>query len=428
MHDINAIIKTTDLSFYNEFGVLTLNAKQFDTGRKFIFNIIENDEAFDIRGCKTYIRIQKADGTQFQGNECCKTEGINSIVVDTSVGNGNQILTAPGTNQCELHLEDEHGIYLTTWTFNIYVEKRVHNAENLSSYNSFDVIDSMVVMEKERIENEKIRQQNEERRITNENKRIDNENQRKRDEDTRKNNEADRNNNENQRIDNENLRKQAEQIREDNENDRMLHENQRKLDEDQRQSEEKIRQDNENDRKKTFNTVLSQAQTYAASASVSAYNAKESEKKTDINAATASLCAYNAKLSENNSKISQIESKKSETASNISASVSASSASESANSAELSKSWAQGYTGIRANENTNNSKFWCQQSQLHKNSAEVLLNDATELLQGITQQVIDFEFEVTDDGELVYESDTYDFEINDDDGELEYWINQEEDM
>lgn len=406
---------------------MTLNAKQFDTGRKFIFNIIENDEAFDIRGCKTYIRIQKADGTQFQGNECCKTEGINSIVVDTSVGNGNQILTAPGTNQCELHLEDEHGIYLTTWTFNIYVEKRVHNAENLSSYNSFDVIDSMVVMEKERIENEKIRQQNEERRITNENKRIDNENQRKRDEDTRKNNEADRNNNENQRIDNENLRKQAEQIREDNENDRMLHENQRKLDEDQRQSEEKIRQDNENDRKKTFNTVLSQAQTYAASASVSAYNAKESEKKTDINAATASLCAYNAKLSENNSKISQIESKKSETASNISASVSASSASESANSAELSKSWAQGYTGIRANENTNNSKFWCQQSQLHKNSAEVLLNDATELLQGITQQVIDFEFEVTDDGELVYESDTYDFEINDD-GELEYWVNQEEGM
>ena len=415
------------MSFYNEFGVLTLNAKQFDTGRKFIFNIIENDEAFDIRGCKTYIRIQKADGTQFQGNECCKTEGINSIVVDTSVGNGNQILTAPGTNQCELHLEDEHGIYLTTWTFNIYVEKRVHNAENLSSYNSFDVIDSMVVMEKERIENEKIRQQNEERRITNENKRIDNENQRKRDEDTRKNNEADRNNNENQRIDNENLRKQAEQIREDNGNDRMLHENQRKLDEDQRQSEEKIRQDNENDRKKTFNTVLSQAQTYAASASVSAYNAKESEKKTDINAATASLCAYNAKLSENNSKISQIESKKSETASNISASVSASSASESANSAELSKSWAQGYTGIRANENTNNSKFWCQQSQLHKNSAEVLLNDATELLQGITQQVIDFEFEVTDDGELVYESDTYDFEINDD-GELEYWVNQEEGM
>lgn len=424
MNDINAIIKTTDLSFYNEFGILTLNAKQFDTGRKFIFNIIENDEAFDIRGCKTYIRIQKADGTQFQGNECCKTEGINSIVVDTSIGNGNQILTAPGVNQCELHLEDDHGIYLTTWTFNIYVEKRVHNAENLSSYNSFDVIDNMVVMEKERIENENIRKNNEEQRIKNENKRTDEENQRKHNEDARNNNEADRNNNENQRIDNENLRKQAEQIRDNNENTRILQEDQRINDETQRNSEEKIRQDNENDRKKTFNTVLAQAKTYADSASISAYNAKESEKKTDINAATSSSCAYNAKLSENNSKISQTESKKSETASNLYAANSAASASDSADSAKLSESWARGYTGIRTDENTNNSEFWCQQSKLHKNAAEVLLNDATELLQGITQQVIDFEFEVTDDGELIYESDTYDFEINDD-GELEYWIEEE---
>ncbi len=41
VHDINAIIKTTDLSFYNEFGVLTLNAKQFDTGRKFILILLK---------------------------------------------------------------------------------------------------------------------------------------------------------------------------------------------------------------------------------------------------------------------------------------------------------------------------------------------------------------------------------------------------
>jgi len=396
---INTIIKTNDLSFYNEFGILTLNAKQFDTGRKFIFNIMENDEAFDIRGCKTYIRIQKADGTQFQGDACCKIEGINSIVVDTSIGNGNQILAAPGVNQCELHLEGNNGICLTTWTFNIYVEKRVHNAENLSSYNSFDVIDNMIVMEKDRIENEKIREQNEKRRILHEN----------------------------QRIDNENLRKQAEQIRDDNENTRILHENQRIDDEAQRKAEEKIRQDNENDRKNTFNTVLSQAQIYATSASVSAYNAKESEKKTDINAATASICAYNSKESEKNCKISENESKKSEMSSSISASASATSASISAYSAKEAESWARGHTGIRQDENTNNSEFWCKQSQLHKNAAETLLNDATELLQDTRQQIIDFEFEVTDDGELLYESDTYDFEISDD-GELEYWIQQEEEI
>lgn len=388
---------------------------------------MENDEAFDIRDCKTYIRIQKADGTQFQGNACCKIEGINSIVVDTSIGNGNQILAAPGVNQCELHLEDDNGICLTTWTFNIYVEKRVHNAENLSSYNSFDVIDNMIVMEKDRIENEKIRKQNEERRIISENKRIDNEAQRQKNKDIRKNNEGDRNNNENRRIDDENLRKQAEQIRNDNENTRILHEDQRIDNESQREAEEKIRQDNENDRKKTFNTVLSQAQTYATSASVSAYNAKESEKKTNINAATASICAYNSKESEKNCKISENESKKSELSSSIFASASATSSSISAYHAKEAESWAQGHTGIRQDENTNNSKFWCQQSQLHKNAAEILLNDTTELLQGITQQIIDFEFEVTDDGELIYESDIYDFEINDD-GELEYWIQQEEEI
>ncbi len=332
---------------------------------------MENDEAFDIRDCKTYIRIQKADGTQFQGDACCKIEGINSIVVDTSIGNGNQILAAPGVNQCELHLEDDNGICLTTWTFNIYVEKRVHNAENLSSYNSFDVIDNMIVMEKDRIENEKIRKQNEERRIISENKRVDNEAQRQRNEDIRKNNEADRNNNENQRIDNENLRRQAEQIRDDNENTRILYENQRINDEAQRKAEEKVRQDNENDRKKTFNTVLSQAQTYASSASVSAYNAKESEKKTDINAATASICAYNSKESEKNCKISENESKKSELSSSISASASATSSSISAYHAKEAESWARGHTGIRQDENTNNSEFWCQQSQLHKNAAEI---------------------------------------------------------
>jgi len=424
---INAIVKTNDLSFYNELGILTLNAKQFDTGRKFIFNIMENDEAFDIRGCKTYIRIQKADGTQFQGDACCKIEDINSIVVDTSIGNGNQILAAPGVNQCELHLEDDNGICLTTWTFNIYVEKRVHNAENLSSYNSFDVIDNMIVMEKDRIENEKICKQNEERRIISENKRIDNEAQRQRNEDIRKNNEGDRNNNENRRIDDEAQRQRNEDIRKNNEGDRNNNEDQRIDNEAQRKAEEKIRQDNEADRKKTFNTVLSQAQTYASSASVSAYNAKESEKKTDINTTTSSICAYNSKLSEQSCKISENESKKSETASSVSASNAANSASSSANSAKLSESWAQGHTDIRQNENTNNSKFWCQQSQLHKNAAETLLNDATDLLQAVTQQIIDFKFEVTDDGELIYESDTYDFEINDD-GELEYWIQQEEEI
>lgn len=193
---------------------MTFNAKQFDTGRKFVFNIMDNDEPFDLTGCNTYLRIAKADGTQFQGHECCTIDDSN-IIIDTSVGNGNQILTAPGTNKCELHIEDQNGIGITTWNFNIYVESRVHNGENISSYNSYDVLDNMISMEKERILNEK----------------------------QRKNNEL---------------------IRVDNENKRILDENER--------------QKNETERQETFGNVLAMAESYATTASICAFNANISQE------------------------------------------------------------------------------------------------------------------------------------------------------
>ena len=350
---INAAIKTSKLSFYNELGILTFNAKQFDTGRIFVFYIMDNDEPYDIRGCKTYIRIQKADGTQFQSNVCCKIDGINSIIVDTSIGNRNQILAASGINQCELHLEDDKGLCLTTWTFNIYVEKRVHNAENLSSHDSFDVIDNIVAAEKDRIESEKIRKQNEEQRIINESQRIDEENLRRSNENTRKNNEVNRENNENQRIDEENLRNQAEQTRNNNENTRILHEDLRIDDETQRKAEEKIRQDNENDRKKTFNTVLSQAQTYATSASISAYNAKDSAKIAKLNADIAidnniSLTAY---------------------------------ATSAENYMETAKSYAIGTNNVtRPNDNKDNSKFYSELARQLTDKAQKLLEQAQKII------------------------------------------------
>lgn len=325
---INATVKTSELIFYNDFGITTLNAKQFDTGRKFIFNIMDNDEPFDLTGCNVYLRIAKADGTQFQGNECCAIDA-SSVIIDTSVGNGSQILAASGINKCELHIEGQNGIGLTTWNFNIYVEARVHNGENISSIDSYDVLDNMISMEKDRIENEQLR--------------IINERQRKENEEKRKDNEIERN------------------------------------------TAESERQSSEAERKNTFNTVLTQAQSHATSASMSASNASVSEQN-----------AHNSSLE--------------------------------------AESWAHGNTGIRANENTNNSKFWCQQSETYKNASESLLNDATEMLQDINTKVADLnqklmgsKFEISDDGELEleYESDSFDFEISDD-GELEYWIIQEE--
>lgn len=131
---------------------------------------MDNDEPFDLTGCNVYLRIAKADGTQFQGHECCIIDN-SSIVIDTSTGNGNQILAAHGINKCELHIEDENGIGITTWNFNIYVEARVHNAENILSINSYDVLDNIIDMEKDRVESEKIRQANEEQRTENESNR-----------------------------------------------------------------------------------------------------------------------------------------------------------------------------------------------------------------------------------------------------------------
>ena len=161
------IEKTSNLSFYNEQGILTLTAKQFDTGRMFVFHIMHNDAPFDLSGCTAYLRIAKADGTQFQGHECCTIEG-SKVIIKTNTGNGSQILTAAGTNVCELHLEDSDGISLTTWTFHIVVEPRVHDGSNMSSIDSYDVLDNMINMEKERIANEKQRLENELQRKENE--------------------------------------------------------------------------------------------------------------------------------------------------------------------------------------------------------------------------------------------------------------------
>ncbi len=223
---INSIIQANELSFYNEYGVLTLNAKQFDTRRKFAFDIIDNDEPFDLTGCKASLRIAKADGKQFLGTECCTKEN-NTIIVDTSIGNGNQILAASGVNKCELNIEDESGC-LSTWTFNIYVEPRVHNGENLSSIDSYDIIDKIVLAEKERIQNEIVR------------------------------------------INNETQRNQNEEIRINNESIRVI--------------SEVERQQNEFERKKTFGDVLDKAQAYATTASVCAFNAHNSEKNADASA------------------------------------------------------------------------------------------------------------------------------------------------
>lgn len=140
---MNNTSRKNNLSFYNDQGILTMSAKQYDTGRKFIFNIIDNDEPFDLTGYSVYLRILKADGTQFQGEECCSVSA-NTITVDTSVSNGDQILACAGLNKCEIHVRDANCKSLTTWTFYLEVIPRVHNGDHIDSIDSWDAWDKMV--------------------------------------------------------------------------------------------------------------------------------------------------------------------------------------------------------------------------------------------------------------------------------------------
>lgn len=283
------ITKTSCLSFYNDQGILTLNAKQFDTGRRFVFHIMDNDEPFDLSGCKVYLRIAKADGTEFLGQECCTING-SEITINPSVGNGSQILTAAGTNICELHLEDENGITLTTWNFNINVEKRVHNGNNLSSINSYDIIDNIIEMEKIRIANEKQRVQNETQRIENEIKRRETFTQSI--------------NNVNTTISNCEL---------------VINRANKKI------------ADFDNEINQIVDGITDRAKGFATTASICAFQAKES--------------AISAEISEK------------------SATTSASIAAYSVLEAE---SWAHGKTGTRQGEDIDNSEFYCQQSKSYK--------------------------------------------------------------
>ena len=97
-------------------------------------------------------------------------------------------------------------------------------------------------------------------------------------------------------------------------------------------------------------TYIAQLEGYVSSASTSASNAHTSESNASNSASSASTSASNAHTSETNSLTS---------------------ANNSASSATLSESWAIGGTSTRTGEDTNNSKYYCDQA---KQAVSVLTN------------------------------------------------------
>ena len=133
-----------ELSFYNDKGVLVIPAKQYDTARKFQFVITDIYSEIDLSDCSVYIRVLKSDGKQFQSSDCCLVSE-NVVTIDTSLSNGDQLLTSPGENIGELHFTDSEGKELTTWSFIIMIKERVHDGSTIDrdSLNSWDKLDEI---------------------------------------------------------------------------------------------------------------------------------------------------------------------------------------------------------------------------------------------------------------------------------------------
>lgn len=178
------------------------------------------------------------------------------------------------------------------------------------------------------------------------------------------------------------------------------------------------------------------AKTSETNSKTSEVNAKDSETKTKVSENNAKISEENAKVSENNSKNSEdnalasankakaSEDKAKEHENNaaqsaVDADDSAIKAKAKANESEdyslLSKSYAVG-TGntIRIGDDTDNSKYYSQQSKGYRNEAQVLIDNAKDTMSMIGEKLEIAEFDINDEGDLVYSlGNIYNFTVDD---------------
>ena len=123
---------------------------------------------------------------------------------------------------------------------------------------------------------------------------------------------------------------------------------------------------------------VKRAENSATNAAVSEENASSSATIATTKASESSISATNAKTSENNTKASETNA---------------------SNSATLSKSWAVGGTGIgsRTDEDTNNSKYYSEQSKFYAKQAE---QSASYDYQQVLQELEDIKSSVATDEDI----------------------------
>lgn len=85
------------------------------------------------------------------------------------------------------------------------------------------------------------------------------------------------------------------------------------------------------------------------------------------------------------------------------------------NNAKLSKSWAVGDTGMRDGEDTDNSKYYSGISKQWSDTSKGYADSAEDTLEQINKKVQMAEFDIDDDGNLVYtDGASYIFNVSDD--------------
>lgn len=95
---------------------------------------------------------------------------------------------------------------------------------------------------------------------------------------------------------------------------------------------------------------------------------------------------------------------------------------DAANSALLSQSWAVGGTGIREGEETDNSKYYCQQAHGFRDEAEHFSQSAENAVEQINKKLEMAEFSIDDDGNLIYtDGSSYNFTV-DENGDLNWEV------
>lgn len=153
----------------------------------------------------------------------------------------------------------------------------------------------------------------------------------------------------------------------------------------------------------------------ATSAAESVNTATEKATSAGNSASAANTSAINAKSSENAAKESEDNAKDSET----------NAAASEANAdiyAKKSQSYAVGGTGTRDGEDTDNSEYYCNTAKGFRDEAEQISQSLEDTVDQINNKLKVPEFDIDDDGNLIYREDTpYTFDM-DDDGNLRWGV------